>query len=140
MGCVSSEETCPNCKGTANVDFHYRTNAYSLFCETCGYRENGDEHGAEKHHGHGAYKVRYERFSQIGSFRRRKPAHKRFLPAFIAKQRVLAVTVTERVRGKWRTVTLKHDATKSIRDWKDRMLRRNRPKKCFSTALDDIEF
>ncbi len=140
MGSVSEEVICPKCGSTANVDFRYRTGDYTLLCDTCGYHEEGDEHGIEKGGGHGAYRIQYDRFSRVGAFRTRKRAQRRFRPALIADRRILAITVTERVRGKWKRVAIKVDNKKSVRDWKQRMQWRNRPTNNFSMDMDDIEF
>lgn len=140
MGSVSDEVTCPKCGGTADVDFRYRSGEYTMLCDTCGYHEAGDEHGVEKSGGHGSFRIQYDRFSRVGAFRTRKPAHKRFRPAFIASRRIVAITVTERVRGKWKQVVIKGDSKKSIRDWAQRMRWRNRLKTSFTMDMGDIEF
>ena len=140
MGSVSDEVTCPKCGGRADVDFRYRSDEYTMLCNTCGYHEEGDEHGVEKSGGHGAYRIQYDRFSRVGAFRTRKPARKRFRPALIANRRIVAITVTERVRGKWKQVVIKPNPSKSVQDWKQRMRWRNHPKTTFTMDMDDIEF
>lgn len=140
MGSVSDEAICPKCKALADVEFYYKTGDYRMLCVTCGYHEEGSEHGVERGGGKGAYRIRYARYSQVGAFVRRKPASARFKPAFIARRRVLAITVTERVRGKWKTVTIKADPKASVRDWTWRMKGRNSPKKTYSMDTEDIEF
>lgn len=137
MGSVSDEVVCPNCKRQAEIEVYYRRGEHYLFCPTCGYHEESNAEGIKKGGGRGAFCIQYRQCVRLGSFHTRKPLHKRFTPGFIARRRVLAITVTERVRGKWKSIVLKAEQGQSVRDWKGRMTWRNRPR---STSSMDIEF
>ena len=86
MASVTDEVVCPKCKGMAQIEVYYRRGTHHLFCETCGFSEEGDGHEVRTRGGHGAYRLEYRGCAGLGAFRTRKPARKRFTPQFNAKR------------------------------------------------------
>ena len=137
MGTVSDIIECPKCKDVAELTVEYRKGDEYLFCPNCGYHHSNEGGLITSGGGFGAHVVRYKSHSRIGAFAHPKPARRRFSRAFLSKPRVLAVTITQRVRGKWQQVELKTDPLEAVRRWKDTMRWRYRPRIVFNLPLSD---
>lgn len=112
MSTVDYAVTCARCKNPeAYESFDNRRHTVDSHCSKCGRHHHLDlVTGAVKEGGgFGSYRVGFERYARVASFRRRQPLATRLasLQRDVANPRIASVELTVRVRGKWKVISLK---------------------------------
>lgn len=112
MSTVDSDIVCSRCKNPeAYESFDNRRHTVDSHCSKCGWHYHSNlVTGAEKvGGGFGSLRLGFERYAQVASFRRRQPLALRManLQRDVKNPRVASVELTVRVRGKWKTISLK---------------------------------